>query len=111
MPTFQSDLDALARVHADLLAAVAETDVERIEPLVARRGDLLASLAVTYAAASAAERSAWRSAIDALAQDDRALTARFLAARDELGAELARASAHAPAPPPEPSSGGLNLHA
>jgi hypothetical protein len=111
MSLFQSDLDALARVHAELLAAVEQTDIARIEPLVARRGDLLASLAMSYASASNSEREAWRPAIDALAREDRELTGRFVRERDRLAAELARASAHAGANPPESPSGGLNLHA
>ena len=111
MSSFQTDLDALACVHADLLAAVAETDVERIEPLVARRGDLLASLAVTFAAATRDERVFWQPEIAALALQDRELTARFLSVRDQLAAELARASAHNSTPPPQPSSGVLNLRA
>lgn len=111
MSSFQSDLDALARVHADLLAVVAATDVERIEPLVARRGDLLASLAMTFAAAPRADQESWRPAILQLASEDQELTACFTSVRDQLAAELVRASAHAPTPPPEPASGGLNLRA
>jgi hypothetical protein len=111
MSSFQSDLDSLARVHEELLAAVAATDVERIGPLVARRGDLLASLAMTFAAAPRVEQESWRSAILQLANADRELTARFTSVRDQLAAELVRASAHAPTPPPEPASGGLNLRA
>jgi hypothetical protein len=111
MATFQADLEALARVHAELLGAVAETDVDRIEPLVARRGDLLASLALTFAAASPGEREAWRPAIVALAREDRELNERFSAVRDELAAELARASAHPGTPTASPTANRLNLRA
>ena len=111
MPSFQTDLDALAAVHAALLVALAETDVERIEPLVAQRGDLLASLAVTFAGASRREQGIWQPAVASLAREDHELTACFVRVRDQLAAELARASAHANPSPPEPTSGGLNLHA
>jgi hypothetical protein len=111
MSSFQTALEALSCVHAELLTAVAQTDVGRIEPLVASRGDLLASLALAFAAATHHEREAWRSEIAALALLDRELTARFSSVRDQLAAELARASTHASAPPPERSSGGLNRQA
>jgi hypothetical protein len=111
MSSFQTTLDALACVHAELLTAVAQTDVVRIEPLVASRGDLLASLAVTFAAATHDEREAWQPEIAALALQDRELTANFSSVRDQLAAELTRASTHASTPPPERSSGGLNLQA
>jgi hypothetical protein len=111
MSSFQSDLDALADVHSDLLAAVVTTDVERIAPLVARRGDLLASLATTFAAAPRADRESWRPAVLQLACADRELTDCFTSMRDQIAAELVRTSAHAPTAPPELPSGGLNLRA
>ncbi len=105
MSEFETDVAALARVHAELLIAVAETDVERIEPLVARRGDLLASLAVSFAAASRREQEAWQPAIAMLALQERELTARFLSVRDQLACELARASSQAATRPPGQSLG------
>jgi hypothetical protein len=111
MATFQADLEALARIHAELLGAVAETDVDRIEPLVARRGDLLASLALTFAAASPGERESWRPAITTLAREDSELNERFRDVRDQLAAELARASAHPGTPAAAPTTSRLNLRA
>jgi hypothetical protein len=111
MSSFETDLDALGRVHCELLAAVIETDVERIAPLVARRGELLASLAVSYAAAERPQQETWQPAVAALAAEDRELTACFLSVRDQLAEELARASAHTAAAAPGTKPGNLNLHA
>jgi hypothetical protein len=111
MSPFQAAVEALGCVHTELLAAVEATDVARIEPLVARRGDLLAGLAMTFAAATPEEKKSWQPLIARMAAEDHELTARFTSVRDELAAELARASTHGSTPPPETSPGQLNLRA
>jgi hypothetical protein len=111
MSTFESDLGTLKSIHVDLLAAVQATDVERIAPLIARRGDLLARLAESFAAASPIQRDSWQPLIKNLAADDRELNTCFTNVRDRLASELASASAHGATPPSGPSASNLNIRA
>jgi hypothetical protein len=111
MSSFETDLDTLKSIHAELLVAVQATDVERIAPLVARRGDLLARLAESFAAATRLQRESWQPAITNLAADDHELNACFASVRDRLASELAGASTHAAAPPAGQSPSSLNLRA
>lgn len=106
-----TDLADLTGLHAALLAAVADIDIERLATLLAQRDDLIASLTVAYASASAPERTSWQPVVADLAAQQRALTDAFTAARDKLALELARASAHGASAPPEAASGSVNLRA
>lgn len=109
--TFAADLAALGVLHTDLLAAVTDTDVARLGDLLARRDDLIARLTVAYANAGPQDRMAWQPAVAELAVQQEALTAAFTAVRDRLAAELARASSHGVASPPESRSSGVDLKA